>query len=131
MWYICVREFWAAHLQPLKPESDLLCVLGEVLGAFRGTAASDGQSQLSLWADALGQLSQDTQARGGGQLCTLLRHQHGPKQGMYTWPLLVTNHHCCRDMEPDMILCGSMGQYLTMALCGTTDYSYQAIYHYP
>lgn len=34
-------------------------------------------------------------------------------------------------MEPDMILCGSMGQYLTMALCGTTDYSYQAIYHYP
>lgn len=68
---------------------------------------------------------------GGGQLCTLLRHQHGPKQGMYTWPLLVTNHHCCRDMEPDMILCGSMGQYLTMALCGTTDYSYQAIYHYP
>lgn len=64
MWYICVREFWAAHLQPLKPESDLLCVLGEVLGAFLGTAASDGQSQLSLWADALGQLSQDTQARG-------------------------------------------------------------------
>lgn len=62
--------------------------------------------------------------------CTALSYQNVPRQqprpGLSTWPLVVRNTCCCRDMDPDLALCVSRGQDSTMVPGGITGFSYQA-----
>lgn len=78
-----------------------------------------------------GASSPERQTRTGeGQLCTVLRHRHGPRwqpgPRISVWPLVGTwamdidrDPFCCRTTEPDM------GLDLTMASSGSTGYSHQ------
>lgn len=123
---LCVQ---LSHLHTLgagfllsQSESVLLCFLSEMHGwgwCFLSIAAGERWDQLSCFQTLVARSSR-CPGEGWDQLCTALKHKHGPRwqtrQGTSTWSLAIRDLCCCRYIDPDMAFDGSMSQDLTMAL---------------